>query len=130
LTTFLLDSTALIAHLRGDETTTRTLLSLLSAGHVLSTTCVNIAEIERGLKPKDQRRARALMDRLHFLETTREASRKAGRYQADLRRRGKTLDLADALIAGTARAHGATVVTENVNDFPMRDVRVRRVRTL
>jgi predicted nucleic acid-binding protein len=58
------------------------------------------------------------------LETTREASIRAGRYQADLQRRGITIHTPDALIAGTARVHGATIFTDNVGDFPMRDVRI------
>lgn len=63
---------------------------------------------------------------MEFLLTTREAAERAGRYQADWARRGKTLHLADALVAGTARAHGAVLVTDNVVDFPMRDLRVAR----
>ena len=30
----------------------------------------------------------------------------------------------DALIAGTARVHGAVILTDNRRDFPMKDVRV------
>lgn len=46
------------------------------------------------------------------------------RPQRTLGARGVTLHTPDALIAGTARAHGATVVTDNVSDFPMAEVRV------
>jgi hypothetical protein len=56
--------------------------------------------------------------------STREAATRAGRYQADRARRGRTIHTPDALIAGTARAHGAVLVTDNLDDFPMRDVRV------
>jgi len=96
----------------------------LAEGHTLATTCVNVAEVERGLRPKEQPRARAFMDGLHFLITTREAARRAGRYQADFAREGRTMHTADALIAGTARAHGAVLLTDNIGDFAMRDVRV------
>jgi predicted nucleic acid-binding protein len=65
------------------------------------------------------------MNRLQFLETTREAAVRAGRYQADFARRGRTIHTADALIAGTARAHGAILLTDDVRDFPMRDVEVQ-----
>lgn len=61
---------------------------------------------------------------MEFLLTTREAAKRAGRYQADWARRGRTLHLADTLVAGTARAHGALLVTDNLTDFPMRDIRV------
>jgi predicted nucleic acid-binding protein len=125
LSRFLLDTTVLIAHLRGDETVTTLLLDLLGRGHSLGTTCVNIAEIERGLRPRERKAAAVLVDRLGFLETTREAAVRAGRYQAEFTSRGITIHTADALIAGTARAHGAIVLTDNVDDFPMRDIRAR-----
>jgi predicted nucleic acid-binding protein len=124
LSLYLLDTTVLIAHLRGDEGTTSFLLELVADRNALGTSCVNVAEIERGIRPKERKVATALLSRLRFLETTREAAVRAGRYQADFEKRGRTIHTADALVAGTARAHGAILVTENVGDFPMRDVRV------
>ncbi len=100
------------------------LLDLLADGHSLGTSCVNIAEIERGVRPKERRAASGLLDRLSFLETTREAAVRAGRYQAEFEKRGLTMHTADALVAGTARAHGAILLTDNTRDFPMRDVKV------
>jgi predicted nucleic acid-binding protein len=99
-------------------------LDLLADGHVLGTCCVNVAEIERGVRPKERRAAGRLLERLRFLETTREAAVRAGRYQAELARRGVTVHTADALVAGTARAHGAVLVTDNGRDFPMRDLQI------
>ena len=124
LSVYLLDTTVLIAHLRGNETVTTTLLELLAGGHSLATSCVNVAEVERGIRPKERNAAEALLGRLRFLETTREASIRAGRYQAQFERRGVTIHTADALVAGTARAHGAILVTANGQDFPMRDIKV------
>jgi tRNA(fMet)-specific endonuclease VapC len=126
LTRYLLDTTVLIAHLRGDEGVTNTMLDLLRAGHTLGTSCVNIAEVERGLRPGERRRAQSLIDRLGFLETTREAAMRAGRYQAEWARRGRRIHTPDALVAGTARAHGSVLVTDNIDDFPMRDIRIER----
>lgn len=122
---YLLDTTVLIAHLRGDSVVSRFLLDLLGEGHRLGICCVNIAEVERGLRPPERKRARELIERLEYLETTREAARRAGRYQADLQRRGRTLHTADAIVAGTARAHGAVLVTDNLSDFPMADLTIQ-----
>jgi predicted nucleic acid-binding protein len=66
---------------------------------------------------------------LRFLDTTREAAARAGRYQAEFEKRGVTIHTADALIAGTARAHGAILLTDNAQDFPMRDIKVEAQRT-
>lgn len=114
----------LIAHLRGDDAVTGLLLDLLADRHSLGTSCVNVAEVERGIRPRERKRAIQLLARLRFLETTREAAARAGRYQADFDKRGVTIHTADALVAGTARAHGAILLTDNVRDFPMRDVKV------
>jgi predicted nucleic acid-binding protein len=122
LSLYLLDTTVLIAHLRGDEAATSFLLDLLADRHALGTSCVNVAEVERGIRPKERTVATALLRRLRFLETTREAAVRAGRYQAEFEKRGRTIHTADALVAGTARAHGAILLTENVADFPMRDI--------
>jgi hypothetical protein len=94
---------------------------------LLGTSCVNVAEVERGIRPRERKAATALLSRLLFLETDREAATRAGRYQADLDRSGTTMQTADALVAGTARAHGAILITDNVRDFPLRDVRVEPV---
>lgn len=124
MTRYLLDSTVIIRRLRGEEEILQRLLRLVGEGHVLGTSCVNIAEIERGSRPDDRRRVGAFLSRLEFLATTREAAERAGRYQARYAARGRTIHTPDALIAGTARAHGAVLVTDDVEDFPMRDVRV------
>ncbi len=99
------------------------LLGLVAEGHALGTSCVNVAEVGRGLHPKERRAAMTLLDRLDFFETTREAGQRAGRYQAEFQRQGRTIHTADALIAGTARVHGAILITDNLDDFPMADVR-------
>lgn len=100
------------------------MLDLLAGGHVLATTCVNLAEVEAGLRERERRGAEALLGRLRFLATDREAAHRAGRYQAEWARRGRTVQTPDALVAGTARAHGAVLLTHNTDDFPMGDVRV------
>ena len=121
---YLLDTTVLIDHLRGVSAVSERLLALLAGGHSLGTCCVNVAELERGVRAKERAAARHFVERLRYLDTTREAAGRAGRYQAEFESRGQTLQTADALIAGTARAHGAILLTANTRDFPMRDLRV------
>ncbi len=64
------------------------------------------------------------------LVTDRDAARRAGRYQAEWAGRDRTIHTADALVAGTVRAHGALLLTHNTGDLPMRDLRVRHPDTL
>jgi predicted nucleic acid-binding protein len=124
LTVYVLDSTVLIGYLRDTASIGSGLRRRLTEGHTLATTCVNLAEVERGLRPRERRRAAAFLDALGFLVTDREAARRAGRYQAEWAKRGRTIHTADALVAGTARAHRAVLLTHNLDDFPMRDLRI------
>jgi predicted nucleic acid-binding protein len=123
VTTYLLDTTVLIAHLRGDAEVTSQILMLLQSGHVLATSAVNVTELTHGMRPREERATRALLERLAYLETTIGAARRAGRYQRELAAKGVTIHTPDALVAGTAREHGAVVLTDNLKDFPMPDVR-------
>lgn len=88
---------------------------------------VSIHEIEYGIGhlPPGQRRA--------GLEKSMEAviaafgqkviplgeneARRAARFRAASRRRGRVLHLPDALIAATAKEHGLTLATRNIRDF-------------
>lgn len=119
---YLLDTTVLIAHLRGEPDVTQLFFDLLAKGSRLGICCVNVAEVERGLRPQERKRAKDLIERLEYFDTTREAARRAGIYQARLQRQGLTLHTPDAIVAGTARAHGAILITDNLSDFPMSDI--------
>jgi predicted nucleic acid-binding protein len=101
-----------------------TMLGLLGRGDALATSCVNLAEVEAGLRKGERRKAEAVLGLLRFLVTTPEAAYRAGRYQAEWARKGHRVETPDALVAGTARAHGAVLLTHNVDDFPMSDLRV------
>lgn len=91
-------------------------------------------ELEFGLLllPRGRRRA-SLRDVLsefirryedRILPVGRRAARQAARLRADARRGGRTLDLGDALIAGTAQVHGLGLATRNVADFEGLDILV------
>lgn len=78
------------------------MLRLVADGHTLATSCVNLAEVEAGFRQRERRRAEVILGRLRFLGTDREAAHRAGRYQAEWARRGRTIQTPDALVAGTA----------------------------
>ena len=59
-----------------------------------------------------------------ILPLDRTAAEWAARFRAQARRFGRVLDLGDALIAGTAKAHGLSLATRNISDFAGLDVDV------
>ena len=75
----------------------------------------------RGLLQEDLRRLAAeYEDRI--LPLDRAGARWAAQFRAQARRAGRTLDLGDALIAGTARAHDLALATRNTANFQHIDI--------
>ena len=59
-----------------------------------------------------------------ILPVDRMGAEWAAYFQSQAHRAGRVLDLGDALIAGTARAHDLSVATRNVADFSGLDIDV------
>ena len=57
-----------------------------------------------------------------ILPLDKAGARWAAQFRAQERRSGRTLDLGDALVAGTARAHDLALATRNIADFEHLDV--------
>jgi predicted nucleic acid-binding protein len=60
----------------------------------------------------------------HLVDVTRPIAEQAGLLRREWASRGRTLSLPDLLIAASAIHHGLVLVTDNVKDFPMRDLRL------
>jgi predicted nucleic acid-binding protein len=58
-----------------------------------------------------------------IIDVDEQIARKAGEYLNQYRK-SHGMELADALIAATAFVAGAELVTRNVDDYPMSDVKV------
>jgi len=63
-----------------------------------------------------------LFSTLVWLETSFSVARKAGELRNEWARKGKTLSLADTLIAATALHYNLTHITDNRKDFPMSEL--------
>ena len=115
---FLLDTSTLSAHLRGNR---RVQQKFLQYGGRLSVSAVALAELSvwpllRRTKVK-QADVDALLSTLHVIPLDEPVALRFGRVAADLRNRGTPLPTPDLLIAATALHHGLTVVTANRRDF-------------
>lgn len=121
---YLLDSDAVIDYLRGMHGSVELLRDLHERGDALCVCDVTIAEVYSGLRPEDRDRGQALLDACLFLVASPQAARQAGEWRYAYARQGLTLSTTDLLVAGTAYAHGAAVVTGNADDYPMREVAI------
>lgn len=109
-------------------------LSFLDGDPELWLSAVVLHELEFGIQRLERgRRQTRLRDELRayfaryahrFLPVGDAEAVIAAVLRVEAQRAGRVLHLADALIAGTARAYGLTVVTRNVADFEPLDVDV------
>jgi tRNA(fMet)-specific endonuclease VapC len=126
---FLLDTNTVIYFFKGKGR----VRERLSATHPADVTmsAVSLNEIEAGIaKSAQPARRRKQLDTflavVSVLPFDRSVARTAAEVRADLERRGIPIGALDNLIAGTALAHRATLVTRNKHEFS----RVRGLSTV
>lgn len=120
--TFLLDTTVLVDVLRGRNGRRELLAQLLLDGHKLTTSAINAGEVYAGVRAGEEARTTALFDRLSCVPVTCSIAQSAGALSCTWGRKGKTLALADMLVAATALEHGYTLMTDNRKDFPIAEL--------
>jgi len=121
------DTNVLIRFLRGQREYVELFHSILAEDHLLASCPITVAEVFAGMKTREEPVTRRLLESLHYFVITPEVAESAGRLRSEWNRRGRTLSLADTLIAATAIHYGCTLVTQNVKDFPMPGLRLLAV---
>jgi predicted nucleic acid-binding protein len=118
----LLDTSVLIDALRLRHSRRELLAELVQAGHTLATTALNVAEVYAGMRPDEAQRTEALLGALDCYELTGTSGRRAGGLKQQWSKKGRTLALADMIIAAIALERGCTLMTDNRKDFPMEEL--------
>jgi predicted nucleic acid-binding protein len=83
-----------------------------------------VCEVRTGLKPWELRDFEAFLEPVELVQPGPDVALLAGRWRAEARAAGRTLGLADALIAAAAYADNAAVLTRNTRDFALTPVRL------
>jgi hypothetical protein len=115
--TFLLDTTVLIDLLRARKDRRDLLAELIESGHTLATAAINIGEVYAGMRPGEEARTEILLSSLECFPLTAAIARSAGKLKSEWARKGRTLSLADMIVAATALEHGSVLMTGNRKDF-------------
>jgi predicted nucleic acid-binding protein len=121
---YLLDTTFVIDHLRGDPVAVARLAAIVESGDEPFVCDVVACEAWAGARLDTDRDLEALLRFVEFVQAGPEQARRAGRWRADALRRGWTLSAPDALIAASAEALDAAVLTRNVRDFALTPARI------
>jgi predicted nucleic acid-binding protein len=127
VTRYLLDTSTLIDLSKNRPGVSDGLNDLPADGHEIGVCDVSVAEFFSGLRPVERGRWEAYVLALQFWPTSRGAAILAGAYRYAFARQGRAISAPDALIAAVAVEVGATVVTNNVKDYPMPGLQVLRL---
>ena len=117
----LLDTSILIAFLRGEPNVVFKVKEYLEKFDKLSLSIITYYEILRGLKylgnERKLREFEELMDKSEIITLDRDIIRKASEIYAELKREGKIIEDADILIAATCLVKGFVLITDNEKHF-------------
>jgi len=119
LKTYLLDSDVIIAYLRGLEQAVDFVNNLLRDGAMMGCCSVNVTEIYAGMRKKERNITEKLINSLRFFPANLGTAKFAGDMIRDLRSKGKTLTLADAIIAAVAIQNDLILATYNKRHYAM-----------
>ena len=83
-------------------------------------------EIYQGMKAGEEGATNAFLDGLISIVVDIPLARRAGMMLGELRSKGLTIGIADAIIAATALQFGAPLLTNNVEHYPFPNLKVIR----
>ncbi|MBN1937084.1 MAG: PIN domain-containing protein [Anaerolineae bacterium] len=116
MSAYLLDTGILLRHLRGQKTVVHLLREIGSAQR-LAISVITRAEVCAGIRQDEEQVTRHLLARLETLPADQHTADWAGLLIRRARSQERSLQLADAFIAGAAIQHNLTLVTLNPTDF-------------
>lgn len=85
---------------------------------LLAISTITHLEIYQGMKAGEDRATNAFLDGLLSILVDVPIARRAGRLLGNLRSKGKTIGIADAIIAATTLELGVPLLTNNVEHYP------------
>lgn len=117
----LIDTSVLVDHLRGSVAATALLTAWVETDESLAASELTRFELLAGVRPAEQATLEELFPVFAWVPVTEDVCRHAGAFARAYRRSHSGIGVVDYLLAGTARALDADLVTVNVRHFPMFD---------
>jgi tRNA(fMet)-specific endonuclease VapC len=121
---YLLDTTALVDFLNGRQEVVDLVNFLAGPRDRLGVCCVSVAELFAGTNQERRAAANRLIGVMDYYDVSLVVAKEAGRYSYEFARRGTPISTTDTLIAATAIAEDATLITANIKDFPMEEIQL------
>lgn len=121
---YLLDTSFAIDYLRGTDAAVARFARFFEDGDEPYVNDVVLCELAVGEPSTTASGFLAFVRAVSFVQPGPDAAVQAGVWRRSARKLGRTLHLADSLVAATADALGAPVVTRNERDFALTPVRI------
>jgi predicted nucleic acid-binding protein len=119
----LVDTDIAIDFLRRREYALKLLESWAGEGLLAMSTLTHL-EIYQGMRNSEKRATNTFLDGLVSIDVDILIARRAGTMLRELRSKGTTIGIADAIIAATALQFGVPLLTNNVEHYPFLDLKV------
>lgn len=119
---YLLDTSTIIWVLRGKEETVRLVNKIKEEG-VPGCSALSIYEVLVGIRKGEEQRTSRFLQALHVYPVDRKVATLAAEYSRKYRSKGKVLNPIDAMIAATCLVNDLTLVTYDLRDYPLAELR-------
>jgi predicted nucleic acid-binding protein len=120
----LLDTSVLIDILRSRLGRREWLAAIVRDGHTPATSALNVAEVYAGMRPEEERQTKYFLLSLNCHSISADVGERAGKLKNHWARKGRTLTLADAMVAAIALEQRCPLATDNLKDFPMPELKL------
>ncbi len=124
---YLLDTTTIIDHLRGNKKINSYLEEIGQRGDIVGCCCINIAETYTGMKEKEKEKTDKFIENLYYFKVTKEIAKLAGGLRQKYFKKGKTLATTDVIIAAAAITYGLILITKNVKHYPFPELEIKEI---
>ena len=121
----LIDTDIAIDYLRRRDYAQKLLENWAGKGLLAISTLTHL-EIYQGMKTGEERATNAFLAGLISIVVDIPIARRAGSLLGELRSKGRTIGIADAIIAATSLHCGAPLLTNNVEHYPFPDLKIIR----
>jgi predicted nucleic acid-binding protein len=118
MSNFLLDSDVIIWHLRGRKEVTEMLRDLQRFG-LPACSSLTFLEVQLGVRKGEEEKTDRFLGSLRVFDVNTEIANKAAKLIREYKAKGITLDLPDAIIAGTCMVNDLILVTYHTKHYPI-----------
>lgn len=93
----------------------------------LALSAIVVAEFLSVVTKEEEKMFAALLDKFGSLPVDTAIARIAAFYRKEYQKKGYKLRLPDCLVAATAKFYDATLVSFDIKDFPMQDIKKKKL---